>query len=598
MNGLTVQRLLKRLSGKLMSSNNESDGGWLRRASLRQGVLAIMVALLFFCGVPSSLFSAEPVSAAPVDSTDKEYFEIVKSIDLLGEVYREVSKSYVDTLNVSGLMYAGIDGMLRTLDPYTVFLDEHDSDELNELTSGQYVGIGITIASIDGSVYVTSVVTGYAAAKAGIRIGDRIVTINGQEVRKMSLDEVKTVIKGAVSTPLTFQLERQGSPSFSASLIRQEVRVSTVSYSGILNGTGYIEMKSFGAHSMDDLREAIEGLLRQASEQHLPLKGLILDLRNNPGGLLNVAVDVASLFVTTGSEVVSIRGRSPEMAKSYVTASPPLVPRLPLVVLINSQSASAAEIVAGAIQDLDRGVIIGERSYGKGLVQSVIRISYNTSLKLTTSKYYTPSGRLIQKEGHNAVRESRKVIPAAQVETAAQIFYTKGKRKVYGGGGIMPDIQIPEPVTSPYLSELNKRGLIFLFSSEYCSTRPVIPPQPLDHQAIMASFTNFLQGKKFVYTSDSERRFNELKEGMKNLEPAINESSLQCIAAFQKEIGRFKELEIAKESADVVQSLEVEILRHYNDGIARHIEIEHDPAVQKAIELFSDSRTYSRILHP
>lgn len=581
-----------------MPCNKECDGGWFRRASLRQGVLAMLVALLLFSGAPSTLFSAEPVSTAPADSTDKEYFEIVKSIDLLGEVYREVSKSYVDTLNVSGLMYAGIDGMLRTLDPYTVFLDEHDSNELDELTSGQYVGIGITIASLDGSVYVTSVVTGYAAAKAGIRIGDRIVAINGQEVRNMSLDEVKTKIKGVTSTPLTFQLERQGSPSFSASLIRQEVRVSTVSYSGILDGTGYIEMKSFGAHSMDDLREAIQGLLRQASEKHLPLKGLILDLRNNPGGLLNVAVDVASLFVSTGSEVVSIRGRSPEMAKSYVTGPPPLVPSLPLAILINSQSASAAEIVAGAIQDLDRGVIIGERSYGKGLVQSVIRISYNTALKLTTSKYYTPSGRLIQKEGHNAVRESRKVIPTAQEEKAAQIFYTKGKRKVYGGGGIMPDIQIPEPVTSPYLSELNKRGLIFLFASAYCSTRPAIPLQPLDHQALMASFNDFLQGKKFVYTSDFEQRFNELKERMKKVQPANNDSSLAGVAAFQQEIVRLKEQEIARESADVMRALEVEILRHYNDGIARHAEIEHDPAVKKAIALFSDSRTYSQLLHP
>ncbi|MGB7510694.1 MAG: S41 family peptidase, partial [Pelodictyon phaeoclathratiforme] len=347
-----------------------------------------MGAFFFFSAhSPALLLSAEPALLVPADSAssaDREYFDIVKSIDLFSEVYSEVSKGYVDTLNVSGLMYAGIDGMLRTLDPYTVFLDENDADELDELTSGHYAGIGITIASVDTLFYVTSVVDGYAAAKAGLRIGDTIVAINGREIRKMSLDEVKTLIKGPAGSPITFLIERQGVPSFSSTLMREEVRVSTVSYSGILDGTGYIEMKSFGSHSMDDLREAIQGLLRQASEQHFQLKGLILDLRNNPGGLLNVAVDVASLFVSKGSEVVSIRGRSPEMAKSYVTASPPLLPALPLVVLINSQSASAAEIVAGAIQDLDRGVIIGERSYGKGLVQSVIRISYNSSLKLTT----------------------------------------------------------------------------------------------------------------------------------------------------------------------------------------------------------------------
>lgn len=585
-----------------MQSNEKRSRGWLWRGSLRQGLLALMGAFFFFSAhSPSLLLSAEPARLAPADSAssaDREYFDIVKSIDLFSEVYSEVSKGYVDTLNVSGLMYAGIDGMLRTLDPYTVFLDENDADELDELTSGHYAGIGITIASVDTLFYVTSVVDGYAAAKAGLRIGDTIVAINGREIRTMSLDEVKTLIKGPAGSPITFLIERQGVPSFSSTLMREEVRVSTVSYSGILDGTGYIEMKSFGSHSMDDLREAIQGLLRQASEQHFQLKGLILDLRNNPGGLLNVAVDVASLFVSKGSEVVSIRGRSPEMAKSYVTASPPLLPALPLVVLINSQSASAAEIVAGAIQDLDRGVIIGERSYGKGLVQSVIRISYNSSLKLTTSKYYTPSGRLIQKEVNNAVRESRKVIPVPQGETATQIFYTKGKRKVYGGGGILPDIQLPEPVTSPYLSELNKRGLIFLFSSAYRSLNPVMPVQPLDRAAVMVSFADFLQRRKFVYTSDSERRFNELRESMKKVQSTNTESDSQSVTAFQQEIDRLKKQEITAESEHVAQALEVEILRHFNDRIARTVEIGHDTAVKKAVWLFSDSRGYSRILHP
>lgn len=585
-----------------MQNNEKSSRGWLWRGSLRQGLLALMGAFFFFSAhSPALLLSAEPARLAPADSAssaDREYFDIVKSIDLFSDVYSEVSKGYVDTLNVSGLMYAGIDGMLRTLDPYTVFLDENDADELDELTSGQYAGIGITIASVDTSFYVTSVVDGYAAAKAGLRIGDTIVAINGQEIRTMSLDEVKTLIKGPAGSPITFLIERQGAPSFSSTLMREEVRVSSVSYSGILDGTAYIEMKSFGSHSMDDLREAIQGLLRQASEKHFQLKGLILDLRGNPGGLLNVAVDVASLFVSKGSEVVSIRGRSPEMAKSYVTASPPLLPGLPLVVLINSQSASAAEIVAGAIQDLDRGVIIGERSYGKGLVQSVIRISYNTSLKLTTSKYYTPSGRLIQKEVNNAVRESRKVIPVPQGGTANQIFYTKGKRKVYGGGGILPDIQLPEPVPSPYLSELNKRGLIFLFSSAYRSLNPVMPVLPLDRASVMVSFADFLQRRKFVYTSDSERRFNELRESMKKVQSTNTESDPQCVTAFQQEIDRLKKQEIAAESEHVAQALEAEILRHFNDRIARTIEIGHDTAVKKAVGLFSDSRGYSRILHP
>ncbi len=572
-----------------MQRSGESKWEW---------VAGFMVALLLFCASPSAVLSMPPALSVSADSTDKEYFEIVKSIDLLGEVYREVSKSYVDTLNVSGLMYAGIDGMLRTLDPYTLFLDENDSDELDELTSGQYAGIGISIASLDGEVFVSSVVDGYAAAKAGIKVGDSIVTINNESVRKMSLDKVKTVIKGAAGTPLLFELERQGSAPFSVRLIRQEVRVSTVSYSGIIGGVGYIEMKSFGTHSTADLREVLQGLVRQAAEQNLPLKGIILDLRNNPGGLLNVAVDVASLFVPNGSEVVSIRGRLPELAKSYVTGTPPLDAKISLAVLINTQSASAAEIVAGAMQDLDRGIVIGERSYGKGLVQSVVRLSYNTALKLTTSKYYTPSGRLIQKESNNAVSESRKVLLPVPGENVSEVFYTKGRRKVYGGGGILPDITFSEPPRSPYLSEISKRGFLFLFASAYRSTHPLMPSLPLDPPALLASFADFLRTKKFVYTSEIERHFNELKESMKNVQSESPESVQQYITAFQQEIGRLKEQEIAKESAEVVAGLEVEILRHYDERLARRAELDHDLTVKKAIEVLSDARQYSRILHP
>ncbi len=589
-----------------MQRDSESSGGWLRGVSLHCSVQAIVVALLFFCGVPSLTFSAvsepsvhsvPPVSSLPADSTDKEYFDIVKSIDLLGEVYREVSKSYVDRLNVSGLMYAGIDGMLRTLDPYTVFLDENDSDELDEMTSGQYVGIGISIASLGGEVFVASVVDGYAAAKAGIRVGDSIVSINNEGVRNMSLDKVKALIKGVAGTPLLFELERQGSPPFSARLMREEVRVSTVSYSGIFGGIGYIEMKGFGSRSTADLREALQGLVRQAAGQHLPLKGIILDLRNNPGGLLTVAVDVASLFVPIGSAVVSIRGRSAKMDKSFVTETSPLEDRLPLAVLINTQSASAAEIVAGAMQDLDRGVVIGERSYGKGLVQSVVRLSYNTAVKVTTSKYYTPSGRLIQKESNNAVSELRRVLSTSHEGKVSEVFYTKGKRKVYGGGGIMPDIQLSEQTTSPYLSELRKKGFLFLFSSAYRSTHPLIPSQPIDRPALMALFADFLQGKKFVYTSESERRFTELKESMKKVQPA-NTDSTQGLTLLQQEIEQFKKQEIQKESAGVAQELEVEVLRHYDERMARKVELEHDLVVKKAVELLSDSRKYAKILHP
>jgi len=550
-----------------------------------------IAALVFLCIAPfAPLYSA----TAPAE---KEYFDIVKSIDLFGEVYREVSKNYVDTLNVSKMIYAGIDGMLHTLDPYTVFLDEEDSGDLDDLTSGQYAGIGVIISPVDGVLFVTSVVEGSAAAKAGIRAGDAIAAIDNKDVKKSPFAEVKSLMKGAAGTPLSLRLERDGAAPFSVRVIREEVRVSPVSYSALIDGIGYVELKNFSTHSAENLREAVQGLQRQALEKHIPLKGIILDLRNNPGGLLTVAVDVASLFVNKGSLVVSIRGRTPETAKSYVTATPPLDAALPLAVLINPESASASEIVAGAIQDLDRGVIIGERSFGKGLVQSVIRISYNNTLKLTTAKYYTPSGRLIQKE-KEAVRETRKVLQKAKADTVVKVYYTRAKRKVYGSGGITPDIQLPDQASSPYLSALRKKGMLFLFPSFYCSSHSVLPPQPFDYKALTASFGDYLRRKNFIYISESERCFSALKESMKKTSASESLQWTNALGGLQKEVNRLKEEEIAKEADRVGQVLEQEIIRHYDERLARKVELDHDPVVKKALEVLSDSRKYSAILHP
>jgi len=554
-------------------------------------MLGFLVAILCFCCVPSAtLYSA-------THPNEKEYFNIVKSIDLFGEVYRELSKSYVDTLNVSSLMYAGIDGMLHTLDPYTVFLDEEDAGELDDMTSGQYAGIGVTISPIEGMFYITSVVEGGAAAKAALKSGDNIISINSKDLKKSSFDEVKSLMKGTAGSSFTLGLQRHGSPPFSVKLIRAEVRVSPVSYSGIIDGIGYVEMKSFSTRSADDLREAIQGLQRQSVEQHMLMKGIILDLRNNPGGLLTVAVDVTSLFVNKGSLVVSLRGRTPESIKSYVTTAPPLDAALPLAVLINAESASASEIVSGAIQDLDRGVIIGDRSYGKGLVQSIIPVSYHNTLKLTTAKYYTPTGRLIQKE-KEAVPDSRKVVQKAKEDNSVKIFYTRGRRKVYGSGGITPDIELADPAATPYLSMLRKKGMIFLFSSIYSSSHPVMPRQPFDRKALMVSFGEFVRNRKFVYTSESERRFNELKDYLTKTSSEKNVELMKSLGELQQKIDRLKAQEIAKQSERVAQVLEEEIIRHYNEHLARHAELDHDPVVKKAVEVLSDSRKYSGILHP
>ncbi|NTW68406.1 MAG: S41 family peptidase [Chlorobiaceae bacterium] len=568
-------------------NDNGNCGGSI--ALLRRRVSGVLAVLFFL-----SLTPFRSLHAAPAD--EKENFGIVKSIDLMGEVYRQLSLNYVDRPNVSELMYAGIDGMLNTLDPYTVFLDKADSEELGELTSGQYAGIGVTIVTIDGAIYISSVVDGYGAARAGIRAGDTISAVNGTDIKNKPLNEVKELLKGPLGETLTLKIARVDAPSFTAAIKREEIRVNTVSHSCLLGDTGYIEMKSFGSRSADELREAFQGVLRQAGEKRIKLKGVILDLRNNPGGLLNASVDVAALFVRKGSAVLSIRGRA-HAPKVFTTVTSPVNVTLPLVVLINSQSASAAEIVAGAIQDLDRGVILGERSYGKGRVQSVLNLSYHNTLKLTTAKYYTPSGRLIQKEVSPEPGQ-RKVLPVVQQDNLSTVFYTNRKRKVYGGGGIKPDVEIAETRSTPYLSELRNKGKIFLFSSSYRNRTPKKPALPLDRKALMTAFDEFLRSNKFIYTSLAERRLAELKEALNESVTLKSIDPVNIPEELQKGVALQKEQEIAKESEAVADAIELEILRHYDQPLARTGELDHDPVVKLAREVLADSRQYSKILHP
>jgi len=390
--------------------------------------------------------------------------------------YREVAENYVDTLSLSRLMYSAIDGMLETLDPYTVFLDEEQSRELGELTSSLYAGIGITIASIEDSIYVTSVVEGWPAAKSGMLVGDRITGINGVQLKEKSLDRVRELIKGNVGVSLTLAVSRRNSARLTFKLTREEVRLSTVSFSGLVEGFGYIGLESFGTRSFEDMQKALAGIREEVAKSGGPLRGIILDLRENPGGLLDAAVDVTSMFVPEESPVVSIRGRSSGSSKSYKTIRPPEEPEIPLAILINARSASAAEIVSGAVQDLDRGILIGGRSFGKGLVQSVIHLPYDNALKLTTAKYYTPSGRLIQKEEHSAAASARDVLPRLKSGGSRhEGFRTAAKRKVYGGGGIAPDIAVEPFVDSVYLEQLRYREC----SSSFLSTMLQIPARCL-----------------------------------------------------------------------------------------------------------------------
>ena len=532
----------------------------------------------------------------PLFARQSGMFSIVRSIDLLGDVFREVSLSYVDSIDVGKFMFAGIDGMLETLDPYTVFLDKEESVELGEITSGQYGGIGVTIAGIDNGVYVVSVLDGFSASRAGIKVGDQLISVDGTSIRQDSLESVKNLLKGTPGTSLNLILKRYGAQANrKLTLTRQEIKVNSIRYAGLIGDIGYFEMSSFGNRSAEELSAAISELNAEAEGSGQRMKAVILDLRNNPGGLLDVAVDVSGLFVRQGSEVVSIRGRLPESENRYVTKRDPVAGDLPLSVLINSKSASASEIVAGAIQELDRGVVIGARSFGKGLVQSIIPLPYDCKLKMTSARYYTPSGRLIQKY-HAGEDGWRSVIHDSGRQDSSRVFYTLNRRKVYGGGGILPDIPVSEPESDAYEAKLKKKGMFFRYASAYRALHPKAPGLPMKREGLLNGFNTFLEEEGFSFESEPEVLLDQMKLSTAELGRSSRLDSL--FNEVEREVSMLTERYRVDDRERIALAVEREILRHYDEDAARRLSLEQDPVVKKALDVLNSPKQYRSVLKP
>ena len=550
----------------------------------------IQVLVLFLVCTGSPLKTAE--------CRESEYFSIAKNIELLGDVYRKVSENYVDSIDTAEFMYAGIDGMLETLDPYTVFLDEKESVELGELTSGQYAGIGVRISEIAGEVYIVSVFEDTPASNAGLRVGDRIERVDRHVVKGKELDEVKNLIKGPAGSQVTLTVGRYGQKKEKQfRLARREVKVNSIRYAGLFGNVGYFDMNTFGNRSADELSRAINEMHAAAMIRSRSMNAVILDLRNNPGGLLDVAVDVTGLFVDKGSRVVSTMGRDPESEIRYQTPRAPVAAGLPLAVLINRNSASASEIVAGAIQELDRGVIIGDRSFGKGFVQSVISLPYDCTLKLTTAKYYTPSGRLIQKE-HDWTGGVRKVLEREEMQDDKEIFYTRNRRKVYGGGGILPDIRVDGYSMSDYEAALRKAGMLFRYANKYRALNDTLPGSGIDRKAMMADFERFLESEKFNYQTEPEVLLGEVKQSLQDKHKGSSSKMDALVVSLENEMKLLAGKQKSSESETIARALEQEIMRHFDEDAARRSGVERDPVVKKALAILQDSSKYRKILSP
>lgn len=542
--------------------------------------LVVVLTLLIITGISASFLTTQ----------ETRDFRIARNLDIFLTLFRELNTFYVDEINPDKLVRSGIDNMLRSLDPYTVYYPESEVDEVAFMTTGKYGGIGSLVRGGGDYCVISLVYKGFPADAAGIVPGDILKKADGIPLKGLSTEEVSGKLKGNPGTTVVLTIERNGTEK-EFSVKREKILVPTVAYYGMIDSrTGYIRFTNFTENSAEDVRNALVDLKAEKPAQ------IILDLRGNPGGLLTEAVDIVNLFVGQGNEVVSTKGRVRQFDETFRTARPPVDEKIPLAVLINRGSASASEIVAGAIQDLDRGIVVGQRSYGKGLVQITRPLSYNTQLKVTTAKYYIPSGRCIQARdfSHPNPDGSVGVIPDSLVTE----FKTRNGRIVRDGGGITPDVEILPESLSQMATELFLRNFIFDFATSYYWSRPSVtdPDQFRLSDQDYSDFRSFLLKKGFSYQTVTEETLTELIENAKkekyydphrelftDLEEDLNHSLDQDLHTFREEI---------------TELLEDEIIGRYfyeEGSIARSLK--KDEQVIKALEVLNSNEAYESILN-
>jgi len=518
------------------------------------------------------------------------YFEISKNLDIFTTLYKELNIFYVDETNAGDLMKKGIDEMLKSLDPYTTYIPESEMEDFKFQTTGQYGGIGAMITKVDDYVVISEPYENFPAQKAGLMAGDKILEINGVSAKGKTTEEVSKVLKGQPNTSVTVLIDRLYLETpFEVSFDREKISIPSVTYSEyIQEGIAYIRLRSFTRSCANDLKNAIIELKKEQE-----LKGLILDLRSNPGGLLNESVDIVNLFVEKGEEVVSTKGRIKSRSKSYFANRKPLDIKVPLVALINSSSASASEIVSGAIQDLDRGVVIGQRSYGKGLVQQTRKLSYNAQLKLTIAKYYIPSGRCIQALDYSGRNEDGSVgkVP----DSLMTLFFTKNGRVVKDGGGILPDIVMEPDKYGMIIASLLKERLFFDYSTEYRFTHDSISNNFVFSNEDFKNFKTYLADKEYSYKTETETVLDKLKKKAE-AEEYFSKLSEEYDALFAK-MQENKNDDLQKHKNSIKEILTAEILsRYYYQKGRIKAGLNFDVEVEKAIEILNDREQYNEIL--
>ncbi len=523
----------------------------------------------------------------------EKYFEIAKSLDIFATLFKEVNAYYVDDVNPKKLVETGINEMLNQLDPYTDYIPEEDLEAFSILTTGQYAGVGALIGVVNKKTVITNPYVGFPAERVGIRVGDEIISVDGKNVQGKSTSEVSSVLKGKPNTEVEVEVKRWGQKeNLKFKLVREKIKISNITYYGMIDAeTAYIKLDEFTPGAGKEVEEALGKLKKQGT------KRLIIDLRDNPGGSLYEAVNIVNAFISKGKEVVATRGKVPEWNKSYTTLNNPSDTEIPLAILTSGGSASASEIVAGSLQDYDRAILVGQKTFGKGLVQTTRQLAYNAQLKVTTAKYYIPSGRCIQALDY----EHRKSDGTVEKfpDSLKREFKTANGRKVFDGAGLDPDVFINSEPYSIALIELVGSGLIFEYASKYCGEHEA----PADVRNFRLSdveyqkFVTWIKEQKFSYDSETdkkakdliasakkERYYDDLQAPLKELKTKMDQNKSTAFLKFKPEVSKILEEEIAFHYRLTKGQIEVSMNR--------------DPEILEAIRILANPTEYKKLLSP
>lgn len=541
---------------------------------LNKNITAVILTLMLSVG-----------SFCLVSFDDDDEFELLKNLDIYYSLMRELNLVYVDEINPGDLIKTSIDAMLQSLDPYTNYIPEARIEDYRFMTTGEYGGIGASIGKIDDNVVITGIHENTPADNAGLKVGDIILEVDGKNVEDIEAEEISTFFKGNPNSEMKLRIKRPGREAMMLKTVkREEIKLSNVPYFGMLNDRiGYISLTAFTR----DVHSEVKKALTELKEKH-HAKAIVLDLRSNPGGLLMESVYIVNLFVHQGQEIVSTRGKVEQWNKSYHAMFTPIDADIPLVVLINSSSASASEIVSGAIQDLDRGVIVGQRSFGKGLVQTTRDLSYNSKLKVTTAKYYIPSGRCIQALDYSHRNEDGSVgrVPDSLITE----FSTQNGRPVYDGGGIIPDIKVEPEQYSKISVALIKHHIIFKYATQYTIEHDSIAPAAefeLTEQEYN-DFVEFVKSEDFDYETKSEEHYKKLVEVAK-FEKYYQKAKSEFEELEQKLAhDRDKDLRMFKEEIKDLLREEIVSRYYYRDGQIKNRLENYDKEIDEALRLFED----------